>query len=152
MTHQQNHSNLGLCLDSGQFPLAPSYGWDPVTGKGWSFSQSQAVIEGIRALPASKIFYVELSECIQPVVPLGQGSPYDNWRNRTMHPRGDNFMWAASARPVPLVGKDAGQSVKTATDMGGARVVDMLEAILSTGYTGEVSNNPLLNPFQVTNK
>ncbi|GFZ51153.1 hypothetical protein JCM24511_08911 [Saitozyma sp. JCM 24511] len=134
-----DHPNLGLCLDTAQFPLAREYGWDPVTGSasGWTTEQSTACLERLKTVPAEKIFYVEISDVLAPTVPLGKGSAFDAWRSRTQSPRGDAFVWAICGRPVPLVGKDAGRSVRSQEDYGGARVVDALSAILSTGYRGE---------------
>jgi hypothetical protein len=139
VTHAQDHPNLGLCLDTAQFPLAREYGWDPVTGSasGWTTEQSTACLERLKTVPAEKIFYVEISDVLAPTVPLGKGSAFDAWRSRTQSPRGDVFVWAICGRPVPLVGKDAGRSVRSQEDYGGARVVDALSAILSTGYRGE---------------
>lgn len=133
----QNHSNLGLCLDTAHFPLAPDYGWDPVTGKGWTESQFQDMLERIRQVPGDKIFYVELADVLTPVTPLGKGSDFDAWREKAQSPRGDRFVWAVCGRPVPLIGKDAGRSIRSKDDMGGARVVESVSAILSTGYKGE---------------
>jgi len=134
----QNHPNLGLCLDTAQFPLAKEYGWDPQTGKGWSEEQYQAMLDRIRQVPGDKIFYVELSDVIAPTTaaPLYAGSRYDNWARTTSSTRNDRFIWAICGRPVPLIGLNAGQGVKVEADMGGARVVETLQAILSTGYKG----------------
>jgi sugar phosphate isomerase/epimerase len=132
----QNHPNLGLCLDTAHFPLAPAYGWDPVTGKGWTDTQYWAMLQRIRQVPGDKIFYVELSDVLTPIVPLGQGSPFDEWRTKANSPRGDGFVWAICGRPVPLVGRDAGRAVRSEDDMGGARVVESVQAILSTGFRG----------------
>jgi hypothetical protein len=137
VTYSQDHPNLGLCLDTAQFPLASEYGWDPVTGLGWTTEQSSACFKRLEAIPAEKIFYVEISDVLAPTVPLGKGSQFDAWRSQVESPRGDSFVWAICGRPVPLVGKDAGRSVKTQEDYGQARVVDALKAILSTGYRGE---------------
>lgn len=41
------------------------------------------------------------------------------------------------ARPVPLIGRDAGRSIKAESDKGGARVVEALQVILETGYKGK---------------
>ena len=95
------------------------------------------MIERMKRVPGDKIFYVELSDVLKPVIPLGKGSPYDEWREKTQSPRGDSFVWAICGRPVPLVGRDAGRQVKGEDDMGGARVVETLKAILSTGFKGE---------------
>jgi hypothetical protein len=133
----QNHPNLGLCLDVAHFPLAPGYGWDPLTGLGWTDDDVKGIVSRLRAVPADKIFYVELSDVLSPVIPLGQGSAFDEWRIQANSPRGDSFVWAVCGRPVPLVGKHAGKAVKGKDDLGGARVTETLKAILDTGFRGE---------------
>ena len=132
----QDHPNLGLCLDVAHFPLAPSYGWDPITGEGWTEADYEKMIARLRAVPAEKIFYVELSDVLKPDPPLGQGSDFDAWREENRPLRGDSFVWVICARPVPFVGKNAGRSIKSDDDMGGARVVESIKAILSTGFKG----------------
>ena len=87
--------------------------------------------------PGEKVFYVELSDVLKPVGPLGKGSPVDEWREKAQSTRGDSFVWAVCGRPVPLVGRDAGRQVASEDDMGGARVVQSVKAILSTGYKGQ---------------
>ncbi|EON68432.1 hypothetical protein W97_07756 [Coniosporium apollinis CBS 100218] len=133
-----NHPNLGLCLDVAHFPLAPSYGWDPLTGEGWTESDYEKLIARLRTVPAEKIFYVELSDVLKPVIPLGQGSDFDAWREKNRPSRGDNFVWVICGRPVPFVGKSAGKSVNSNDDMGGGRVLESVKAILSTGFKGLV--------------
>jgi hypothetical protein len=132
----QNHPNLGLCLDVAHFPLAPSYGWDPLTGAGWTESDYEKMIARLRTIPAEKIFYVELSDVLKPVIPLGQGSDFDAWREKNRPARGDTFVWVICGRPVPFVGRNAGKSVKSDNDMGGGRVLESVKAILSTGFKG----------------
>ncbi|AAW44929.1 hypothetical protein CNBL0420 [Cryptococcus deneoformans B-3501A] len=131
-----NHPNLGLCIDTAHPPLAPAYGWDPTTGEGWTDEQYASFLERLRAVPKEKIFYVELSEVLKPVVPLGKGSPFDEWREKAQSPRGDGFVWAVCGRPVPLVGRDAGRGVKGPNDMGAARALETFKAVLSTGWRG----------------
>ncbi|GFZ52285.1 hypothetical protein JCM24511_10058 [Saitozyma sp. JCM 24511] len=131
-----DHPNLGLCLDVAHFPLAPGYGWDPLTGLGWTDDDVKGIVSRLRAVPADKIFYVELSDVLTPVIPLGQGSAFDDWRIQANSPRGDSFVWAVCGRPVPLVGKHAGKAVKGKHDLGGARVTETLKAILDTGFRG----------------
>ena len=132
----QDHPNLGLCLDVAHFPLAPSYGWDPLTGKGWTEADYEKMLTRLRTVPAEKIFYVELSDVLKPDPPLGQGSDFDAWREKNQPPRGDNFVWVICGRPVPFVGRNAGKSIKSDKDMGGGRVVESIKAILSTGFQG----------------
>jgi len=81
-------------------------------------------------------FYIELSDVLKPVIPLGQGSDFDAWREKNRPSRGDNFTWVICGRPVPFVGKNAGKSVKSDNDMGGGRVLESVKAILSTGFKG----------------
>lgn len=133
----QDHPNFGLCLDTAHFPLTLGYGWNPRTGEGWTEADFQNILSFIRALPVEKIFYVELSDVLPPVIPLGQGSPFDEWCNNAKTSRGDRFLWAMVARPVPLIGRDAGRSIKAESDMGGARVVEALRVILEIGYNGK---------------
>lgn len=124
-------------MDTAQFPLAKSYGWDPQTGEGWTERQYQAMLERIRDIPGEKIFYVEISDVIAPTNPLHSGSRYDEWAETSTTTRNDRFIWAICGRPVPLVGRNAGNGIETKDDMGGARVVETLQAILSTGYKGK---------------
>lgn len=131
-----DHPNLGLCFDTAHTPLAPSYGWDPVTGNGWTDKEFEGVLDRIRAIPGDKIFYVELSDVLAPTTPLGKGSDFDAWRINANSPRGDSFVWAVCGRPIPLVGRHAGLAVRGEDDMGGARVVQQVKAVLSTGFKG----------------
>jgi hypothetical protein len=132
----QDHPNLGLCLDVAHFPLAPSYGWNPNTGQGWTDSEYEKMIGRLRTVPAEKIFYVEVSDVLKPIVPLGQGSEFDTWREKNDTSRGDIFVWTICARPVPFVGKNAGRSAMSEDDMGGGRVLESIKAILDTGFKG----------------
>lgn len=132
----QDHPNLGLCLDVAHFPLAPSYGWVPTTGEGWSDSQYNEMISRLKKVPGNKIFYLEISDVLKPVRPLGQGSPFDAWREKNRPARGDIFVWTVCGRPLPYVGKNAGRSVDNEDDMGGARVFESVQAVLSTGFKG----------------
>ncbi|OCF41148.1 3-dehydroshikimate dehydratase [Kwoniella heveanensis CBS 569] len=133
-----NHPNLGLCLDTAQFPLSPDYGYKPRTGEGYTDKQFDEMLGRLAQVPGEKIFYVEISECLKPVVPLGQGSPFDEWDNKVQSPRGDRFTWAICGRPVPFIGRDAGRQVKTEADYGSARVADCLKTILGTGFNGPI--------------
>jgi hypothetical protein len=91
-------------------------------------------VKRIQAVPAEKIFYVELADVVDPAKtkPLGQGSIFDAWRTEHKPARGDRFTWAVCGRPVPLVGRNAGRE----EEIGGARVVEAMQAILSTGFRG----------------
>ncbi|WWC94360.1 hypothetical protein V866_001202 [Kwoniella sp. B9012] len=113
-----NHPNLGLCLDTAQFPLSPDYGYNVQTGEGYTDRQFGEMLQRMSQIPGEKIFYVELSECLKPVVPLGKGSPFDE--------------------PVPFIGRDAGRQVTTEEDYGRARVIDCLKVILASGFNGPI--------------
>lgn len=128
----QNHPNLGLCLDTGHFPFGPGYGWDVLAPKMWSEADFQAVLGRLRAVPADKIFYVELSDVVPVSTALGKGSRFDEWRIKANSPRGDTFVWAACGRCLPEVGTDAGMG----GEKGAARVAEALKAILDTGFDG----------------
>ncbi|KAL7418290.1 hypothetical protein Q5752_006746 [Cryptotrichosporon argae] len=132
-----DHPNLGLCLDVAHFPLSPSYGWDPVTGKGFTDEQFDALLGRLRAVPADKIVYLELSDMVVPDPPLYAGSVFDHWAANNKAPRdGDRFIWTICGRPVPLVGRNAGTLAVGEAVSQGARVVEALRAILSTGFKG----------------
>ncbi|ODN81782.1 hypothetical protein L202_02155 [Cryptococcus amylolentus CBS 6039] len=133
-----DHPNLGLCLDTAHPPLAPEYGWNPTTGEGWTDAIYADFIERVKAVPKEKIFYVELSEVLKPVVPLGKGSEFDEWRAAGNTTRNDYFIWAALGRPLPLVGKNAGESVKDGNDMGHANALQTFKAVLDQGWSGIV--------------
>ncbi|KAK6909912.1 hypothetical protein L486_00436 [Kwoniella mangroviensis CBS 10435] len=133
-----NHPNLGLCLDTAQFPLSPDYGYKVRTGEGYTDQQFDEMLQRMSQVPGEKIFYVELSECVKPVVPLGQGSPFDTWAEKAQSPRGDRFVWAICGRPVPFIGRDAGRQVRTQEDYGRARVADCLKVILDSGFNGPI--------------
>ncbi|WVF72588.1 hypothetical protein IAT40_007405 [Kwoniella sp. CBS 6097] len=133
-----DHPNLGLCLDVAHFPLAPTYGWNPTTGEGWTDVQYAEMLERLSKVPGDKIFYLEISDVLQPITPLGQGSAFDQWKEKNKPVRGDVFTWTICGRPLPFVGKDAGRSVKGPEDMGGARVAESVRAILATGFSGPI--------------
>ncbi|TYJ58570.1 hypothetical protein B9479_000780 [Cryptococcus floricola] len=48
------------------------------------------------------------------------------------------LIWAALGRPLPLVGKNAGQSVKDGNDMGHANALQTFKAVLDQGWSGIV--------------
>jgi len=124
-----------LCLDVAHFPLAPTYGWDVRTGKGYTDDDFAGMLSRLREVPGDRIFYVELSDMVVPDPPLGRGSDYDVWAAENKPARGDRFAWTICARPVPLVGRAAGFIAPTAKDQG-ARVVECIQAILATGFAG----------------
>lgn len=94
----------------------------------------------LRAVPADKIFYVELSDVVPVNTALGKGSRFDEWRIKANSPRGDTFVWAACGRCLPEVGSDAGRG----GEKGGARVAEALKAILDTGFNGAYLVFPLV--------
>lgn len=129
----QNHPNLGLCLDTAHFPFGAGYGWDVLAPKMWSEEEFQALLGRLRAVPADKIFYVELSDVVPVTKALGKGSRFDEWRAKANSPRGDTFVWATCGRCLPEVGSDAGRG----SEKGAARVAEALKAILDTGFKGK---------------
>lgn len=108
------------------------YGWDVLAPKMWSEEGVQAMLGRLRAVPADKIFYVELADVVAPTTALGKGSRFDEWRIKANSPRGDTFVWAACGRCLPEVGTDAGRG----GEKGAARVAKALKAILDTGFKG----------------
>ncbi len=136
LVQMADHPNLGLCYDTAHPPLAPRYGWNPTTGEGWTDTQFGEMLDRLRQVPGDKIAYVELSDVLAPAVPLHAGSAFDDWHSAKGHPRGDGFVWAVCGRPVPFVGRDAGRSVKTEADKGGARVLEQLKVLLEIGFKG----------------
>jgi len=96
-------------------------------------------MERLAAVPAEKIFYVELADVIAPDAskPLGGGSEFDEWQKVNPAPRGPAFVWAFCGRPVPLIGRNAGRDIHEKRDMGGARVLDVLEVLFKNGFRGE---------------
>lgn len=135
----QNHPNLGLCLDTAHFPFGTGYGWDVLAPKMWSEEDFQAMLGRLRAIPADRIFYVELADVVPVNTALGKGSRFDEWRIKANSPRGDTFVWAACGRCLPEVGSDAGRG----SEKGGARVAEALKAILDTGFDGRFPNFPI---------
>lgn len=141
----QDHPNLGLCLDVAHPPLAPppphSYGWDTLTGAGWSEEDFSAMIKRMETIPAEKIFYIELSQVLDPKPPLASGSPFDEFYNHPttsdMRAKGESLVWAYCARPVPLVGRNAGLDYRPEDQLSGDRVVVQLKALLGTGFKGQ---------------
>lgn len=97
------------------------------------------MLERLRKVPASKIFYVEISDMIAPCPALGSGSLFDEWhiQNATSHGRGDRFTWTVCGRPLPLIGRRAGEvALEGDVVRRGARVSESLRAILETGFEG----------------
>jgi len=109
-----------------------------LTGKGYDDTEFEALMARLAKVPSDKIFYVELADVITPdkAKPLGGGSEFDEWQNKNPAPRGPAFVWAFCGRPVPLVGRNAGRSVKEERDTGGARVLEILEVLFGKGFRG----------------
>lgn len=133
----QDHPNLGLCLDSAQMAIAPSYGFDPLTGKGCTEEGYKALLDRIRKLPAEKIFYFEVSDVLPPRPPLTQGSDFDGWHEKNGIQGKERMTWVMNARSVPYIGRKAGKAVHGPDDMGSARVDEVFAAVLSTGFRGK---------------
>ncbi|ODO05015.1 hypothetical protein I350_05627 [Cryptococcus amylolentus CBS 6273] len=143
-----DHPNLGLCLDTAQLALSPTYGWDPLTGTGWSLPEYTSMLTRLRALPKDKIFYLELSDVLQPSPPLYGGSKFDESAREDDkgYGKGKNARgkWVFYARPVPLVGPNGGvgegdggeEEARRVGESDAARVVETLKAIFSTGWRG----------------
>lgn len=102
----------------------------------------------LRAVPAEKIFYVELSDVVPPATALGKGSRFDEWRAKANSPRGDTFVWATCGRCLPEVGSDAGRG----GEKGGARVAEALGAILETGFDGMFLVFPAMPAHRTTSR
>jgi hypothetical protein len=109
-----------------------------LTGKGYGDIEFEALMARLANVPSEKIFYVELADVITPdkAKPLGRGSEFDDWQNSNPAPRGPAFVWAFCGRPVPLIGRNAGRSVKKGRDMGGARVLEILRVLFNKGFRG----------------
>ena len=145
----QDHPNLGLCLDSAHIAVAPAYGYIPSSGEGYTEDLFQAELDRLRALPADKIHFYEISDMIKPqkAVPLGRGSEYDAYHASFGHKARDLFTWSMCGRCVPLVGKNAGQDVHGPGDMGDARCIEVTQAIFSTGFRGKVFSSTRKHPL-----
>jgi hypothetical protein len=136
----QNHPNLGLCIDTAQCALAPAYGFDPTSGNGYTEAAFQALIERLRSLPAEVIFFVEISDVLEPSPPLLGGSSFDEWHRAQGPGYRTGFTWCRCARVIPHIGRGTGKDVQRDIDMGAARVAELLKAILETGFTGMSSS------------
>lgn len=132
----KNHPNLGMCLDSAQMAICPAYGFDPLTGKGCTDEDYQGLLKRLRALPADKIFYFEVSDVLAPKPPLTHGSEFDEWHAKNGAEGKERMTWVMNARAVPYIGRKYGTGVRGLDDMGKARVNEVFEAILSTGFRG----------------
>ena len=116
--------------------ISPAYGFDPLTGKGCKDQDYTALLDRLRALPAEKIFYFEVSDVLPPRPPLTQGSDFDEWHEKKGTQGKERMTWVMNARSVPYIGRKAGKAVRGPDDMGSARVADVFDAILSTGFLG----------------
>ncbi|KAK8843513.1 hypothetical protein IAR55_007173 [Kwoniella newhampshirensis] len=136
-----NHPNLGLCLDTAQMCLAPSYGINPTSSQLISQETFSALLDRIRALPKETICYFEISDVLSPNPPLLQGSPFDDWHKK-QGGGPERSSWVMCARAVPYVGRSAGKEVKGEEDLGVARVAEVAKAVFSTGFRGPVIWEP----------
>jgi hypothetical protein len=110
-----------------------------MTGEGYSEKAFQAELARIRALPADKIHFYEISDVIKPSPPLLKGSEFDEYHEDQIKQGCARplFSWSICGRCVPLVGKDAGQDVKDPRDLGAARCIEVTRAVFETGFRGE---------------
>ena len=134
---RQDHSNLGLCLDTAHIALAPGYGYVPTTGRGYEEDQFQAALRRIREIPGDKIDYYEISDVIAPTPALLQGSAFDAFHQAKDADLRPLFTWSMYARCIPLVGANAGDAVGNKADMGAARCAEVTKAIFDTGFRGK---------------
>lgn len=134
--HWQDNRNLGLCLDTALMALTPEYGFDPLTGEGYTDDQFESMVTRLRQVPPAKIFYVELSDLLKPAPPLRKGSAFDAWESKNQPSAGEIFAWCVCARPVPLMGRLGGSKDEEGVD--GARVGDVLKVLVEMGYGGPI--------------
>ncbi|KAM0746807.1 xylose isomerase-like protein [Meredithblackwellia eburnea MCA 4105] len=147
-----DHPFVGLCIDIAHIALGPKYGFDPCTSFGYTSPPSNfmSILSRLRSLPASKIFFYEVTDVILPSPALMRGSSFDKFHVENDHvPR---LSWSFMGRCVPLVGKNAGDDVRRdggpgageeglldEDDLGAARVVEITKAVFSTGFRGPCS-------------
>jgi hypothetical protein len=131
-----------LITHNRKIALSPDYGgYNPLTGGGYTDSEFEDELSRIRAVPGDKIHFFEISDVIKPEPPLLKGSSFDDYHKSDPEAR-VLFTWSICGRCLPLVGKNAGKDVKSELDLGGARAVEIMKAVLNTGFRGE---SPLSN-------
>ena len=116
--------------------LAPSYGFDPLTGKGFQSNQFEQLLDRIRDIPPDKICFFEISDVLKPDPPLKKGSDFDAWHDENGSDAKPRSSWVLCARCTPYVGKSAGKGVRSTEDLGSARVAEIAKAVFSTGFRG----------------
>ncbi|WWC61262.1 uncharacterized protein I303_103843 [Kwoniella dejecticola CBS 10117] len=131
-----NHPNLGLCIDTAQCALAPAYGFDPTSGRGFTEPAVAALLQRLAALPADKIFFVEISDVLRPSPALLCGSPFDQWHLDQGPGYRTGFTWCRCARVIPHIGRGTGKLVQGQDGLGAGRTSEIVKAILSTGFEG----------------
>ena len=110
-----------------------------MTGEGYGEEEFQAELSRIRAIPADKIHFYEVSDVIRPKPALLQGSQFDDFHSAqvkagTARPL---FTWSMCGRCIPLIGKNAGDDVNSIEDLGAAKCIEVTKAVFSTGFRGE---------------
>ncbi|WVW79123.1 hypothetical protein I302_101088 [Kwoniella bestiolae CBS 10118] len=138
-----NRPNLGLCLDTAQMALSPTYGYDPTSSTPPPSSNFSELIDRIKAIPKELIFYLEISDVLPPTPALTHGSPFDEWHKSQGADTPTRSSWVLCGRAVPYVGRSAGKDVKDEKrDMGVARVGEVARAVFDTGFRGPVIWEP----------
>ncbi|OWZ79092.1 hypothetical protein C366_02600 [Cryptococcus neoformans Tu401-1] len=131
-----NHPSLGLCIDTAQCALAPAYGFDPTSGRGFTPVAVQALLERLASVPGDKIFFVEISDVLAPQPALLCGSPFDQWHLDQEPGYRTGFTWCRCARVIPHIGRGTGKLVRGENGLGAGRTAEIVKAILSTGFNG----------------
>jgi hypothetical protein len=108
-----------------------------LTGEGYTDAEFAAEVARIRAVPGDKIHFFEISDVVIPRPALLKGSAFDDFHKNDPNAR-VLFTWSICGRCLPLVGKNAGDDVKGEDDFGGARAVEVMKAVLDTGFRGEL--------------
>lgn len=116
--------------------LTPKYGYNPLTGEGYTDDQFESMVTRLRQISPGKIFYVELSDLLKPAPPLRKGSVFDAWDAQNRSSAGEIFAWCVCARPVPLMGRQGGSKDEQGVD--GARVGEVLKVLVEMGYDGPI--------------
>lgn len=117
--------------------MAPAYGFDPTSGRGFTPVAVQALLERLASLPRDKIFFVEISDVLAPQPALLCGSPFDQWHLDQGPGYRPGFTWCRCARVIPHIGRGTGKFVEGEQGLGAGRTADIVKAILSTGFNGE---------------
>ncbi|OCF60344.1 hypothetical protein L486_03026 [Kwoniella mangroviensis CBS 10435] len=137
--------NLGICLDTAQMALSPTYGYDPLSSTPPSPSNFEELIKRIKDIPKEFIFYLEISDVLPPNPALLDGSPFDEWHKSQGPNNPTRSTWVLCARALPYIGRSAGKGVrddKKDLDLGVARVGEVTKAVFSTGFRGPVIWEP----------